>query len=101
LIFDFAIPLTGDYSINLSYRHDYIDEPADSSILNPDYMDDPFFENENLLQSDRIKIAVHRLFTDLKFSISFQGFKKNFFPLYARTRNDNGFTININLTKSV
>ncbi|MGB9721854.1 MAG: hypothetical protein ACPL28_10290 [bacterium] len=101
LILDFTLPLTDNYGINTIFKYDYITEPADISILNPNYMDDPFFENENLHQSQKIEFILHRLFRDLRLSISFQIYRKDFFPVYNQIRDDNGFAININFTRFI
>lgn len=100
LIFDITLPMTGDYAINTIFKYDYIEEPA-SNILNAYYMDDPFFENENLHQSQKIELTLYHLLRDLRLSISLQGYKKNFFPVNNQTRDDNGFAINIKLTRFI
>ncbi|MEO0136341.1 MAG: hypothetical protein ABIL40_08400 [candidate division WOR-3 bacterium] len=101
LVFDFSFPLTGDFSLSAYLKYDRTGEAEHLSPIALEYADDPFFEYENLHQTQEIQIAMHRLWADTRISGSFMLYKKDFFPAYDQTRADNGFVISINYTKII
>jgi len=97
----FYFPLTLDFSIAFSLNFSYISYPESEYITQVRYIDDPFFEEENINALSEINIVINRTITQQRLFVEarLDYFNKEFYTIDDLDRADKGIELSLQFTK--
>jgi hypothetical protein len=98
---EFYLPLTLDFSALFGLNFMHVTRPQHDYIIPLEYIDDPFFEEENINQLFELQVSTTRTFARNRAFIEARLtlFSKEFYEVESLERRDSGLHVFIELTK--
>lgn len=96
-------PLTMDLSVSSQFTFHHVAYPENEYITPPEYVNDPFFEEENLNQTYDLDLSITKMFIKAQAFVEthLNLFRKTFYETELVGRIDEGLEVNIQYTRFV